>query len=153
MGLVSSAKGVRHRGLKSLLLTTVRVTITVAGAIAAYGCLKAINTLLDSVANLKHLFPVLEDILFPVMSKLLSTEGQDVFEDVLEILAYFTYFEDPISPRLWSLWPQLHSCLVTWGIDYWDNILVPLDNFVSRGTEQYLTSTSPNYQESLYQVQ
>jgi hypothetical protein len=63
-----------------------------AAAVAAYGCLKALNTLLDGVAEMKHLLPVLEEVLFPVMAKCLSTDGQDVLEDVLELLAYFTYF-------------------------------------------------------------
>lgn len=36
------------------------------------------------------------------------------------------------------------------GIDYWENILIPLDNFVSRGTEQFLNSTNPSYQDSVY---
>lgn len=121
-------------------------------AIAAYGCIKALSTLLDSISNLHHLFPPLEEILFPLMQKLISTEGQDVFEDVLELLAYFTYFPPTVSDRLWSLWPQLHSCLLEWAIDYWEHILVPLDNFISRGTERFLTCTNPNYQESVYQM-
>jgi hypothetical protein len=78
-----------------------------AAGIAAYGCIKALNTLLESVSSLKHLFPSLEELLFPLMQKNISTDGQDVFEEVLEMLAYFTYFSDSISPRMWSLWPQV----------------------------------------------
>ncbi len=75
--------------------------------IAAYGCIKALNTLLESVSSLKHLFFDLEELLFPLMKANISTDGQEVFEEVLEMLAYFTYFSDSISPRLWSLWPQV----------------------------------------------
>ena len=58
---------------------------------------------------------------------------------VLEMLAIFTYYtKHGISAQLWSLWPQLHTCLLEWGIDYWENILVPLDNMISRGTEHFL---------------
>lgn len=63
-----------------------------AAAVAAYGCLKALNTLLDGVAEMKHLLPVLEEIIYPIMAKCISSDGQDVLEDVLELLAYFTYF-------------------------------------------------------------
>lgn len=38
------------------------------------------------------------------------------------------------------------------GIDYWENLIVPLDNFISRGTAHFLSSTNPNYQESVYQM-
>lgn len=70
----------------------VLLTCCCAAAVAAYGCLKALNTLLDGVAEMKHLLPVLEEVLYPVMAKCLSSDGQDVLEDVLELLAYFTYF-------------------------------------------------------------
>lgn len=63
-----------------------------AAAVAAYGCLKALNTLLDAVAEMKHLLPTLEEITFGIMSKCISSDGQDVLEDVLQLLAYFTYF-------------------------------------------------------------
>jgi hypothetical protein len=62
------------------------------GLMAAYGCLRALSTVLDSVSSMPALFPQLEAILFPVMQRLCSTDGQDVFEEVLEIIAYFTYF-------------------------------------------------------------
>jgi len=41
---------------------------------------------------MKHLLPVLEGSIFPVMAKCISSDGQDVLEDVLELLASFTYF-------------------------------------------------------------
>lgn len=93
--------------------------------IAAYGCLRAINTLLESVAGLgQQLYPVLEETLYPLMHKLISSDGQDVIEEVLEMLAYLTFYGPGISPRLWALWPQMHQMLMEFGIDYWENLLV-----------------------------
>lgn len=40
------------------------------------------------------------------------------------MMAYLTYYGPGISPRMWSLWPQMHTCLMEWGIDYWENLLV-----------------------------
>jgi hypothetical protein len=94
--------------------------LPLAAGIAAYGCIKALNTLLESVASLKPLFPALEELLFPIMQKNISTDGQDIFEEVLEMLSYFTYYGDAISPRLWSLWPQVcvvYRVCVGWGQD------------------------------------
>ena len=34
----------------------------------------------------------------------------------LELLAYFTYCAPAITPRLWSLWPQLATCLNDWAV-------------------------------------
>jgi len=66
------------------------------------------------------------------------------------MLSYFTFFEAPLSPRLWTLWPQLHSCLVEFAIDSWPALLVPLDNFISRDPATFLSGTNPNYQESVF---
>lgn len=38
------------------------------------------------------------------------------------------------------------------GVDYWEDLIVPLDNYISKGTATFLSSTNPNYQESLYQM-
>ncbi|KAI8465003.1 MAG: armadillo-type protein [Monoraphidium minutum] len=121
-------------------------------AMAAFGCIRTLNALLDSVSTLTELLPRLEEALFPVMHEMTSSRGQDVFEEVMEMASYFTYFMDPLPPRLWSLWPRIHGCLQEWAIDYWDNILPPLDNLVSRDTATFLGSTNPNYQESLFQM-
>jgi len=57
-----------------------------------------------------------------------------------------------LSPRLWSLWPQIHAVALDFGVDYWEDLLIPLDNYVSKGTATFVNSTNPNYQESLYQM-
>lgn len=44
--------------------------------------MRALNTVLSSVAGLPALFPALEDVLFPIMEKMISTDGQDIFEEV-----------------------------------------------------------------------
>ncbi|KAK9818968.1 hypothetical protein WJX74_009075 [Apatococcus lobatus] len=80
------------------------------GALAAFGCLRALSTTLESVSSLPHLFPQLEEILYPVLQKMCTSDGQDVFEEVLELLSYFTFFGPEISPRMWSLFPRLHQC-------------------------------------------
>jgi len=48
----------------------------------------------------------LEPIVFPIMKRMISTEGADVMEEVLELVAYFSYYSPSVSPALWSLWPQ-----------------------------------------------
>lgn len=46
---------------------------------------------------MKALLPVLEDAIFPILAKCISSDGQDVLEDVLELLAYFTYFGGTVT--------------------------------------------------------
>ncbi|KVH96384.1 Armadillo-like helical [Cynara cardunculus var. scolymus] len=122
------------------------------GALAAAGCLRAISTILESVSRLPHIFAHIEPTLLPIMRRMLTTDGQDVFEEVLEIVSYMTFFSPTISMDMWSLWPLLMEALADWAIDFFPNILVPLDNYISRSTVHYLTCKEPDYQQSLWNV-
>ncbi|CAL0316301.1 unnamed protein product [Lupinus luteus] len=122
------------------------------GALAAVGCLRAISTILESVSSLPQLFVQIEPTLLPIMRRMLTTDGQEVFEEILEIISYMTFFSPTISLDMWSLWPLLMEALSDWAIDFFPNILVPLDNFISRGTAHFLTSKEPDYQQSLWNM-
>ena len=122
-----------------------------SGALAAMGCLRAIATILESLSSLPHLYATLEPTLVPMLDKLLTAEGQDVYEEALEITSYLTYFSPTISPALWSLWPRICSALTEWAVDYLENALVPMDNFISRGTETFLAPGAP-YMAQLFAV-
>ncbi|KAK2986662.1 hypothetical protein RJ640_010118 [Escallonia rubra] len=179
------------------------------GALAAVGCLRAISTILESVSRLPHLFVHVEPTLLPIMRRMLTTDGQEVFEEVLEIVSYMTFFSPTISMDMWSLWPLLMEALSDWAIDffpsletvavalldiglmvnskylaknqvtkkekerktrYWEtvrirkverlvgmtcrepDILVPLDNYISRSTMHFLTCKEPDYQQSLWHM-
>uniref|UniRef100_A0A1J3IJ64 Importin beta-like SAD2 n=1 Tax=Noccaea caerulescens TaxID=107243 RepID=A0A1J3IJ64_NOCCA len=122
------------------------------GALAAVGCLRAISTILESVSSLPQLFVEIEPTILPIMQKMLTTDGQEVFEEVLEIASYMTFYSPNISLDIWSLWPLMVEALVDWAIDFFPNILVPMDNFISRGTAHFLTCKGPDYQQSLYNV-
>ena len=46
---------------------------------------------------------------------------------------------------MWDLWPLLVSSYHTWAEDYLEHILVPLENYISRGTAVFLAGQNPNY--------
>ncbi|KAJ0093010.1 hypothetical protein Patl1_26134 [Pistacia atlantica] len=122
------------------------------GALAAVGCLRAISTILESVSRLPHLFVQIEPTLLPIMRRMLTTDGQEVFEEILEIVSYMTFFSPTISLEMWSLWPLMIEALADWAIDFFPNILVPLDNYISRGTVHFLSCKEPDYQQSLWNM-
>ncbi|KAG9141479.1 hypothetical protein Leryth_001925 [Lithospermum erythrorhizon] len=123
-----------------------------SGALAAVGCLRAISTILESISSLPHLFAHIEPILLPIMRRMLTTDGQEVFEEVLEIVSYMTFFSPTISLDMWSLWPLMMEALSDWAIDFFPNILVPLDNYISRSTAHFLSCKEPDYQQSLWNM-
>ncbi|XP_042007159.1 importin beta-like SAD2 isoform X2 [Salvia splendens] len=122
------------------------------GSLAAVGCLRAISTILESVNSLPGLFIHIEPTLLPIMRRMLTTDGQEVFEEVLEIVSYMTFFTPTISLEMWSLWPLMMEVLADWAIDFFPNILVPLDNYISRSTSHFLTCKEPDYQQSLWNM-
>ncbi|EYU32733.1 hypothetical protein ABFS82_14G040400 [Erythranthe guttata] len=124
------------------------------GALAAVGCLRAISTILESVSRLPELFVHIEPTLLPIMCRMLTTDGQEVFEEVLDIVSYMTFFSPTISLDMWSLWPLMMQALGDWAIDFFtiSDILVPLDNYISRSTAHFLTCKEPDYQQSLWDM-
>ncbi|XVE84540.1 hypothetical protein DITRI_Ditri17bG0021400 [Diplodiscus trichospermus] len=122
------------------------------GALAAVGCLRATSTILESVSRLPHLFVEIEPTLLPIMRSMLTPDGQEVFEEVLEIVSYMTFFSPTISLDMWNLWPLMIEALADWAIDFFPNVLVPLDNYISRGTVHYLSCKEPDYQQSLWNM-
>ena len=73
---------------------------------------------------------------------MLTQDGYDVYEEILEICSYMTYFAPSVSNEMWQLWPVMVTSLQTWGVQYFENVLVPMDNYVSRGTEVFLTHST-----------
>lgn len=114
------------------------------GALAGYSVLRAISTVLDAVSSLPELYPQLEELLYPILQKYTSEEGLDVFEEVTQLITYLTYFAPGITPRMWTLYPRLLNCLDTWAIDYWKDVLLPLDNYISRGPDALLVPGTPS---------
>ncbi|AQK52646.1 Importin beta-like SAD2 [Zea mays] len=123
-----------------------------SGALAAVGCLRAISTILESISSLPHLFTQIEPTLLPIMRRMLTSDGQDVYEEVLEIVSYMSFYSPTISLDMWTLWPVMMEALNDWAIDFFENILVPLDNYISRGTDHFLACKDPDYQQSLWKA-
>mmetsp|Transcript_35700 Transcript_35700/g.79404 ORF Transcript_35700/g.79404 Transcript_35700/m.79404 type:complete len:941 (+) Transcript_35700:266-3088(+) len=121
-------------------------------SIAAYTCLSTINTLLDSVSSIPDLFPHMEEALFPILQKMISVDGQDVMEMVLDMLAYINYYGKGISERLWSLWPQLEEAVCSWASDYWFNFIIVFDNYIGKDTRRFVECKSPDYLASVFKM-
>ena len=62
---------------------------------------------------------------------MIGDKGFDVFEEVLEILSYLSYFSPRLTPRLWELWPLMIATMDDWALQYFENLLIPLHNFIS----------------------
>ena len=100
--------------------------------------MQAISTMMDAVSSQPTIFPSLEAALLPLLERLTRVEGEDYFEDALELLSYLTYYSPNISPGLWSLYPRLHAAYLSFAKEHTNSIITPLDNYISRGTDAFL---------------
>ena len=71
-----------------------------AGALACLGSLRTIATVLDAVSGKPALYPALEAQLLPVLQRMLSMEGQDVYEEARPRAPPTPSLPHPALPRL-----------------------------------------------------
>lgn len=48
----------------------------------------------------------------------------EVFEEVLEIVSYMTFFSPSISLDMWTLWPLMMESLADWAIDFFPSMVL-----------------------------
>ena len=108
-------------------------------ALQSSGCLRAISTILTSVSALPEVYPQLEKILLPIILRM--EIDIDLFEELLEIVGYITYYSPQISQEMWQVWPKMLAVLDNgWALQYFEHVLIPMDNFISRNTDIFVSS-------------
>ena len=53
-------------------------------------------------------------------------------EQMVEILAYFSYYGEPISDSTWEFCGLLITIANDWAFDYLTEIFAPISNFITR---------------------
>jgi len=107
-------------------------------AVTALECLGAIQTILEAISERPDLYPPVEEVLYPVLNLTLQPDFADFFEEGAKIITFITFFSANISPKMWSLVPLLHERFQECS-DFIQDVLNPLDNYISRSTEFFLT--------------
>jgi len=114
-------------------------------SLCAFGCLRAMNALIESVKTNPPIYQALENIFFPVIDWVFAQENMEFIEDVLDMVSYFVYYSPEISPKIWSVLPKLHSAYLTWADDYLSSIALCLENYIIKGKKVFLHNQDPNY--------
>ena len=114
-------------------------------SLAAMGVMQALSTMMHSVKGKPEVFSEMEGPLLPLIRRCCHEDAQDFAEDMLEVLSYLTFYAPTISAELWTIYPLLCEAVQTWGHDLLTAFLSPLDNYISRGTEYFLTAESGRF--------
>ncbi|CAN0405708.1 unnamed protein product, partial [Scytosiphon promiscuus] len=75
-----------------------------------------------------------------VFFQIFSEDGElmEYIENACDVLSFLTYYGPGISPQLWSVFPMLYRTWDKWAFDLISNLAVPIDNYVSRGTDVFI---------------
>ncbi|CAN0474303.1 unnamed protein product, partial [Ectocarpus sp. 8 AP-2014] len=66
----------------------------------------------------------------------------EYIENACDVLSFLTYYGAGISEQLWSVFPMLYRTWDKWAFDLISNMAVPIDNYISRGTDVFIAGRS-----------
>eukprot|EP00559_Dactyliosolen_fragilissimus_P005157 CAMPEP_0184857384 /NCGR_PEP_ID=MMETSP0580-20130426/2545_1 /TAXON_ID=1118495 /ORGANISM="Dactyliosolen fragilissimus" /LENGTH=1039 /DNA_ID=CAMNT_0027352953 /DNA_START=55 /DNA_END=3174 /DNA_ORIENTATION=+ len=113
-------------------------------AMAAAQCLECISAVLRGICERPDLYKTLEPQLLPLIIKILGNDGEyiEYLEHALDILTFLTYFPDEISLEVWQTFPLIYSAFDQWAYDYLNLMVPPLENFIGKSPQQFITGSS-----------
>jgi hypothetical protein len=108
--------------------------------LAAVQCMDAVNTVLQVVRKMPEMYLQIEVVLIPMIQLLLRDDGEhiDYLENTLDILSYLSFFSPHLTDQMWQFFPMMYVAFDNFACDYIDNFTIPMDNYISRGTDVFL---------------
>lgn len=107
---------------------------------AAMGVLKTVETLIISLDECPDIVRQLEERLVPVIAFVLDKEIIDLYDDVFEIIDACTFSSKSVSEPMWIVFHKVYAAFKNGGIDYILEMFPSLDNYISYGTETFVSN-------------
>ncbi|CAG8577467.1 17791_t:CDS:10, partial [Gigaspora margarita] len=121
---------------------------------AAAGVLKTITTLILSLESTPEILAQLENALLPIITYTLENTITDLYDDIFDIIDSCTYSTKQISPTMWGIFDLIYKTFKgddkISGIDYIEEMLPSLDNYISYGTGVFVQNA--DLQARIYDV-
>jgi hypothetical protein len=117
---------------------------------AAMGVLKTIGTLILSLESTPEILQQLENALLPVITYTLKNKIMDLYNEIFEIIDSCTFSAKRVTPTMWSVFDLIYECFKDCGIDYMDEMLPPLDNYISYGRDVFVGNE--NVQRMMFDI-
>ncbi|KAJ3557178.1 hypothetical protein NM688_g1613 [Phlebia brevispora] len=104
---------------------------------AAMGVAKTITTVVTSVDSSPEILAQVQEIVIPII--LLTLEGKllDLFDNMFELADVLTFKMRAISPTMWPVFELTYKLFKSDAVDFLDEMLPSLDNFVSFGSDVF----------------
>ncbi|GAA5829387.1 hypothetical protein JCM11251_005030 [Rhodosporidiobolus azoricus] len=112
--------------------------------------LKTIEQLVASVREKKDFVAEIEKAVVPLLEATISNGVVELFDETYEILDSLSFFQQSISPAMWSCFEATYKSFTTEAPDYLTETYGFLDNCISYGAE--LLSTNTDYRRYFLEI-
>lgn len=104
---------------------------------AAMGICKTIYTIISSIDSAPDILNQVQEVVVPVIVFTLENRMLDLYDQMYDLVDNLTFKLRRISPSMWPIFELTYKLFKSDAIDFLDEMLPSLDNFVSYGTDVF----------------
>ncbi|TFK52379.1 ARM repeat-containing protein [Heliocybe sulcata] len=104
---------------------------------AAMGVAKTIGTVVAAVDSSPEILAQVQEVVIPIITFTLEHKQLDLFDNMYDLVDSLTFKLRSISPNMWRVFELTYQVFKSEAVDFLDEMLPSLDNFVSYGTDMF----------------
>ncbi|KAG6854284.1 hypothetical protein C0991_008532 [Blastosporella zonata] len=116
----------------------------------AMGVAKTISTIISSIENAPEILAQVQEVVTPMIVFTLQNRLLDLFDNMYDLVDSLTFKLRSIPPNMWPIFEETYRLFKSDAVDFLDEMLPSLDNFVSYGSE--FIKTRPDYKHMLVDI-
>ncbi|KXN84333.1 hypothetical protein AN958_12748 [Leucoagaricus sp. SymC.cos] len=117
---------------------------------AAMGIAKTISTVVASVESSPEILAQVQEVIIPIITFTLEHKLLELLDNMYDLVDSLTYKSRAISPSMWPVFEATYKVFKSEAIDFLDEMLPSLDNFLSFGSD--VIKARPEYKQMLFDI-
>ncbi|KAJ7214009.1 armadillo-type protein [Mycena pura] len=117
---------------------------------AAMGVAKTIGTVVSAVDSSPDILAQVQEVIIVIIMYTLEHKILDLFDNMYDLVDSLTFKLRAIAPNLWPVFELTYKLFKSDAVDFLEEMLPSLDNFVSYGSD--VIKARPEYQQMLLDI-
>ncbi|KAJ6622613.1 armadillo-type protein [Mycena sp. CBHHK59/15] len=117
---------------------------------AAMGVAKTIGSIVTSIDTAPEILTQVQEVIIPIITFTFKHKILDLFDNMYDLVDSLTFKLRAISPNLWPVFELTYNLFKSDAVDFLEEMLPSLDNFVSYGSD--VIKARPEYQQMLLDI-
>lgn len=113
----------------------------------AMGVAKTIGTVVSCIDSSPEILSQVQEVIIPIIRFTLENKLIDLFDNMYDLVDALTFRLHAISPNMWPVFELTYDLFKNDAVDFLDEMLPSLDNFVSYGTD--VLKARPDYRSKV----